>query len=312
MESEAKLAPDATPRLNAALAKAQGMMEAAKKDSKNPAFLRDGKPSTYADLASVIAAVREAFAANEIAYPQTTLNDVNGVTVFTHLRHSSGESLVSPFWVPVVKKDPQGYGSATTYARRFGLMAAAGIAPEDDDGNEHSTPVRKQPAPSKPAAPKPVDTSKLVAAFAGLGVSPQQLAEHIGRPLAEATEEDVAALREFHKHKKELATLDPDAEARRIEQEKAEAGIAAEKLGAAPVKADVVDRTRVFAGFVDQIRAAKTPEELILIGAKFGAAGLLPADAKALGRTYTDRLLVLSDAVKEAKRPKVQIQDLSQ
>ena len=33
------------------------------------------------------------------------------------------------------KQDMQGLGSAMTYARRYGLMAMAGIAPEDDDGN---------------------------------------------------------------------------------------------------------------------------------------------------------------------------------
>ena len=37
--------------------------------------------------------------------------------------------------VPAAKQDPQGYGSALTYARRYSLMAACGIAPEDDDGN---------------------------------------------------------------------------------------------------------------------------------------------------------------------------------
>jgi hypothetical protein len=40
--------------------------------------------------------------------------------------------------VPAAKQDPQGYGSALTYARRYSLMAACGIAPEDDDGNAGS------------------------------------------------------------------------------------------------------------------------------------------------------------------------------
>jgi hypothetical protein len=37
--------------------------------------------------------------------------------------------------LPVSKQDAQGYGSAMTYARRYGWMAVTGIAPEDDDGN---------------------------------------------------------------------------------------------------------------------------------------------------------------------------------
>jgi hypothetical protein len=57
-------------------------------------------------------------------------------TVFVH---ESGETLeCGILHVPAAKQDPQGYGSALTYARRYSLMAAAGIAPEDDDGNSAS------------------------------------------------------------------------------------------------------------------------------------------------------------------------------
>jgi hypothetical protein len=57
-------------------------------------------------------------------------------TVFVH---ESGEMLeCGKLHVPAAKQDPQGYGSALTYARRYSLMAACGIAPEDDDGNAAS------------------------------------------------------------------------------------------------------------------------------------------------------------------------------
>jgi hypothetical protein len=46
--------------------------------------------------------------------------------------------------VPAVKHDAQGYGSALTYARRYSLMAACGIAPEDDDGQATSKKTPKQ------------------------------------------------------------------------------------------------------------------------------------------------------------------------
>jgi hypothetical protein len=55
--------------------------------------------------------------------------------------------------VPASKHDAQNYGSALSYARRYSLMAACGIAPEDDDGNAASKPVAKTPQPAaKPVA----------------------------------------------------------------------------------------------------------------------------------------------------------------
>jgi hypothetical protein len=58
------------------------------------------------------------------------------VIVETVFVHESGETFsAGKLHVPAAKQDPQGYGSALTYARRYSLMAACGIAPEDDDGN---------------------------------------------------------------------------------------------------------------------------------------------------------------------------------
>ena len=70
---------------------------------------------------------------------QRTSEDSTGVTVETVFIHESGEMLeCGKLHVPAAKQDPQGYGSALTYARRYSLMAACGIAPEDDDGNSAS------------------------------------------------------------------------------------------------------------------------------------------------------------------------------
>ena len=70
---------------------------------------------------------------------QRTSEDNTGVTVETVFVHESGEMMeCGKLHVPASKQDPQGYGSALTYARRYSLMAAAGIAPEDDDGNAAS------------------------------------------------------------------------------------------------------------------------------------------------------------------------------
>jgi hypothetical protein len=57
-------------------------------------------------------------------------------TIFVH---ESGEVMeCGLLHVPAAKQDPQGYGSALTYARRYSLLAATGLAPEDDDGNAGS------------------------------------------------------------------------------------------------------------------------------------------------------------------------------
>ena len=87
----------------------------------------------------------------------------NGVIVETIFLHESGESLTTgKLHVPAVKQDAQGYGSALTYARRYSLMAACGIAPEDDDGNAASKSSPK-PVKSNQVAPvKPSDTQAVI------------------------------------------------------------------------------------------------------------------------------------------------------
>ncbi len=118
--------------LATALAKAQGAIKGAVKDSANPFF-----KSKYADLASVVEAIRSAFAANGLSYVQSVEpSDKDEVRVETTILHSSGEWIgCGVLALPVSKVDAQGYGSALTYARRYSLSAATGVAPEDDDGN---------------------------------------------------------------------------------------------------------------------------------------------------------------------------------
>lgn len=131
----------------AALVKAQMAFGPALKTSQNPHF-----KSRYADLSACVEAVIEALNANGIALIQRTLPCESGVTVETVFLHTSGETLSSgPLHVPAQKQDAQGYGSALTYARRYSLMAACGIAPEDDDGHAASKPVTY----AKPAQPAP-------------------------------------------------------------------------------------------------------------------------------------------------------------
>jgi hypothetical protein len=122
-----------------ALVRAQRGFAPALKTSTNPHFR-----SKYVDLAGCIEAVVDALNAAGIALIQRTSKNSTGVTVETVFVHESGEMMeCGKLHVPASKQDAQGYGSALTYARRYSLMAAAGIAPEDDDGNAAS----KTPAP---------------------------------------------------------------------------------------------------------------------------------------------------------------------
>ena len=136
---------DSIKELATALAKAQATMAGAKKDSTNPHFR-----SKYADLASIWEACRDALTSNGIAVVQMTrARPEDVVIVETRLLHSSGEWIEGELLVPVMKADAQGYGSAITYARRYALAAAVGVAPEDDDGNAAAAarPTAKQVLP---------------------------------------------------------------------------------------------------------------------------------------------------------------------
>ena len=138
-----------------AFVKAQADFGPALKTQTNPHF-----KSKYAGLDACVEAVIDALQKHGIALMQRTLPCESGVTVETVFLHTSGETLSSgPLHVPASKNDPQGYGSALTYARRYSLMAACGIAPEDDDGNAAATKPVTYKAPAKPA-PRMTDEAR--------------------------------------------------------------------------------------------------------------------------------------------------------
>lgn len=123
-----------------ALLQAKRAFGPALKSKTNPHF-----KSKYADLAACIEAVDHACLDNGIVLYQETFADVDGITIETVFLHESGESLrCGKLHVPAAKNDPQGYGSALSYARRYSLMTACGIAAEDDDGTAAS--AAKTPA----------------------------------------------------------------------------------------------------------------------------------------------------------------------
>ncbi len=124
----------------AALNKAQAEMSGAKKGANNPFF-----KSKYADMNSVVDAVRIPFCDNGLSYSQFPIMQDNKVGVETILMHESGEWMSDILVLPMVKQDPQAAGSAITYAKRYALQSIAGIPSEDDDGNA----ATGQKAPAK-------------------------------------------------------------------------------------------------------------------------------------------------------------------
>jgi hypothetical protein len=124
-----------------ALAAAQAELTDPGKDSVNPHF-----KSKYADLATILKTVRPVLSRHGIAIVQTTgITDAGGVILITALMWR-GESIVGRYPVAPVKADPQGYGSAMTYARRYALQAIVGVAADDDDdGNAASAPKASTP-----------------------------------------------------------------------------------------------------------------------------------------------------------------------
>lgn len=146
-----------TKTIHQAFVDAQKGFGKALKTSTNPHFR-----SKYADLGACIEAVIDSLHEQGLALIQMPKPSEDGfVTIVTELLYTTGERLYfGELTIPVTKRDAQGYGSAITYCRRYSLMSAMGIAPEDDDGNvasQQSTPVTTKPKPA-PTKQKAVTT----------------------------------------------------------------------------------------------------------------------------------------------------------
>ena len=151
----------------AALVKAQKEFGPALKTSSNPHFR-----TKYAALDACIEAVIDALNNNGIMLMQQTHLCEDGVIVETTFIHDSGQTFSGgKLHVPAAKHDPQGYGSALTYARRYSLMATCGISAEDDDGNAASRVVEQK------------TTSN---------VNPSQMADHLAAIEASANSEELS------------------------------------------------------------------------------------------------------------------------
>ena len=133
--------------ISAALAKAQGLLRPAIKDTVNPFF-----KSVYADLAAIIDVIREPMSSNGLAILQSIETDAGDVVITTLLSHTSGQWIETALRLKPTKNDPQGVASAATYGRRIGLQSLVGVAADtDDDGNAASATQSQKPAPAPKA-----------------------------------------------------------------------------------------------------------------------------------------------------------------
>jgi len=119
------------PSLASAMAAAFSDIEGATKSANNPHF-----KSKYADLTSVIEAIKPALVKNGLFFTQRPIQCDGGVMIETVVTHAGGEEMhLGTLFVPANKNDAQAFGSALTYARRYALVTAFGVPVEDDDGN---------------------------------------------------------------------------------------------------------------------------------------------------------------------------------
>jgi len=179
-----------------ALVKAQKAFAPALKSSTNPHF-----KSKYADLSACVEAVVDSLNANGIFLNQQTSESDSGVIVETVFIHESGELLnCGKLHVPASKQDPQGYGSALTYARRYSLMAACGIAPEDDDGEAATRKPAKQKLTDSAIADflTTINESDSMDALKKVFQIAYRAAEHVGDASAQAAFEKAKDARKTH------------------------------------------------------------------------------------------------------------------
>lgn len=168
--------------LYAALAKAQSAVGSVIKDATNPHLADQGKKmgklnaGGYASLAAYLEIAKPILLENglsiltmpngevtEGSMPGPVTSSGGSVSyppppcqmAFTStLTHASGQSISFTFDVPLAKRDPQGFGIALAYARRYCVSAWLNMWADDGDGEHQALPEpAKQTAPAKPAAP---------------------------------------------------------------------------------------------------------------------------------------------------------------
>ena len=146
---ESMIKSETVTELFKALVSFQAEAPIVKFDAENPFF-----HNKYASLANIVETCRPVLAKHNLAVTQLTVDDGGVVTI---LAHNSGEYIGSKLVLKPTKPDPQGVGSAITYARRYSYTSILGIVTdEDDDATQASAQTQKS---TKPETAPPVAKS---------------------------------------------------------------------------------------------------------------------------------------------------------
>jgi hypothetical protein len=145
-----------------ALIELQAKIEPPAKSNENEAFKRNGKVSKYADLGAVWDSIKPHLQALGLFVSQPTEITDAGMVLRTVVTHKSGAKIESTYLLNPVKQDPQGMGSAITYARRYALCSLLGIVADDDDDGNAASGQGKKPEPKE--TPEQVE-AKFIAAI---------------------------------------------------------------------------------------------------------------------------------------------------
>lgn len=187
---------DSIKAIAPALLAAQKAIAFAKKDATNPHF-----KNKYADLPAVIEAIKPALNDAGISYIQTPAPSDDGkLHLTTTLLHESGEWIADTLVMPLPKQDPQGYGSAITYARRYALAAITGLYQDDDDGNAASG-NRSAPAQNDESNEPPLEADAEIIAQMNAANSVPELVKIMN---GLAADQKRAATSHFNKRMSEL------------------------------------------------------------------------------------------------------------
>jgi hypothetical protein len=113
---------------------------------KNPVKNTQGFGYKYATLEQVLDLIKPLLLSHRILLIQVPFNEEARIGINTNLTcMDSGESIGFQFAIEIPKRDPQGYGSAITYLRRYSLLSLFNLVQEDDDGKA-AMAVEEDPA----------------------------------------------------------------------------------------------------------------------------------------------------------------------
>tara|TARA_Y100001968_G_scaffold330385_1_gene382108 strand:+ start:1820 stop:2491 length:672 start_codon:yes stop_codon:yes gene_type:complete len=147
------------------------------KTGRNPHF-----KSKFAGLEATDSASRTILGDHDIFVTQGVEEGLGGLALATYLVHGASGQMIGqcvPFIVPKGRMDdPQAFGSALTYARRYGLQAALGMVTADDDGETAATIAREQ-AKRTETSSKTRATERLMRAVGDAGIEPKDLDDYI-------------------------------------------------------------------------------------------------------------------------------------